>query len=213
MYPPTTVGIVYLAALILGLGTIAMQFVLSHVGDGGDAADGHDVDTGEAEAEHELEAGPEGHDHGAHTAHGSFLGSTAGLFLSMRFWTYALLAFGMVGAALHYLHLSGMPAALITSTLSGVLAGLAASALFRALKPGVSSATTSEETIGRMARVTVPLRKGGLGKVRVEIKGKRVDLLATTDADEVPPGSEVVVVEFRGDHAHVEPIAAKSDED
>jgi len=197
------VGIVYLAALILGLGTIALQFILAHAGDADVQAD-HDVDVGDhdldGDAHHE---GPDGApDHGA----------VLGLFLSMRFWTYALLAFGMVGAASHFLHLAGPTSVLVTSLAMGAGAGIAASMLFRALKPGVSSATTSAETVGRMARVTVPLRKGGLGKVRVEVKGKRVDLLATTDADEdIAAGAEVVVVEFRGEQAHVEPIGTRQD--
>lgn len=186
-----------------------MQFVLAHVG-GGEAHAEHELDGGD----HEIEAG-ESHaetDHAGEASHGAptFLGAAAGLFLSMRFWTYALLAFGMVGSALHYLRLSGATAAAATASICGVVAGLAASALFRALKPGVSSATTSEDAVGRLARVTVPIRKGGLGKVRVELKGTRVDLLATTDADEVGTGSDVVVVEFRGEHAHVEPIAPKN---
>ncbi len=205
MYPLDPVGIVYLAALVLGLGTIAMQFVLAHVGGELGAHVEHDV---------ELGGGHAGASHGeAGQAHDqpSLLGSTVGLFLSMRFWTYALLAFGMVGTALHYLDLADKSAALITAILTGVAAGLAASALFRALRPGVSSAATSDDAVGRMARVTVPLHKGGVGKVRVEIKGKRVDLLATTDADHVPSGSEVVVVEFRGEEAHVEPLAPKTD--
>ncbi len=203
MYPWFPVGIVYLAALILGLGTIALQFILAHAGDA-DVHTDHDIDVGDHDVDGDV------HHEGPGGAPGD--GAFVGLFLSMRFWTYALLAFGMVGAAAHFLHLAGATAVFVTALTMGVAAGLAASMLFRVLKPGVSSATTSAETVGRMARVTVPLRKGGLGKVRVEIKGKRVDLLATTDADDdIAAGTEVVVVEFRGEQAHVEPIGTRQD--
>lgn len=203
MYPWFPVGIVYLAALILGLGTIVLQFVLAHAGDA-DVHTDHDIDVGGHDVDGDV------HHEGPDEAPGD--GAFVGLFLSMRFWTYAFLAFGMVGTAAHYLHLAGPTAVLVTALAMGAAAGVTASLLFRALKPGVSSATTSAETVGRMARVTVPLRKGGLGKVRVEIKGKRVDLLATTDADDdIAAGTEVVVVEFRGEQAHVEPIGTRRD--
>jgi membrane protein implicated in regulation of membrane protease activity len=196
------VGIIYLAALVLGLGTLTLQFVLSHAG-GADAeadadADGVD-DLSDGDADHALEAGSHGD-----VAHSAL--STVGVFFSMRFWTFALMAFGMVGSLLHYLDLSGFGLSLALSITSGLVSGLSAALIFRALKGSVSSAMGQDDTIGKMAKVTVPLRKGSLGKVRVVVKGKQVDMLATTDAEAIQTGDEVVVVEFRGEHAFVEPI-------
>ncbi len=196
-------GIIYLAALVLGLGTLTLQFVLSHAGGGdadGDAdTDGVDDLAADGDADHALEAGShDGVGHGAIDA--------VGVFLSMRFWTFALMAFGMVGSLLHYLDLSGAGLSLALSVASGLVSGLAAALVFRALKGSVSSATSQDDTVGKMAKVTVPLRKGSLGKVRVVVKGKQVDMLATTDAETIQTGDEVVVVEFRGEHALVEPI-------
>jgi membrane protein implicated in regulation of membrane protease activity len=202
------VGIIYLAALVLGLGTLTLQFVLAHAGgaDGDADADGVDDLSTDGDAEHALEAGS----HGG-LAHGAM--DTVGVFLSMRFWTFALMAFGMVGSLLHYLDLSGFGLSLALSIASGLVSGLTAALIFRALKGSISSAMGQDDTVGKMAKVTVPLRKGSLGKVRVVVKGKQVDMLATTDAESIQTGDEVVVVEFRGEHAFVEPIEKSGSSD
>ena len=216
-------GIIYLAALVLGLGTLTLQFVLSHVG-GGDADGDGDVDdlhldagADELDFDGDVDHAIEVADHGelAHDGAeaGTSVGDAVGVFLSMRFWTFAFMAFGMVGSLLHYLNLAGFGVGLALSIVSGLASGLAAALTFRALKGSVSSSTGEDETVGKMAKVTVPLHKGSLGKVRVQIKGKRVDLLAVTDAENVAEGDEVVVVEFRGDHAYVEPIGKTESSD
>lgn len=207
-------GIIYLAALVLGMGTLSLQFVLSHVGgaDGdGDVDDLQlDGDAGELAADGDVDHALEVAEHGelAHADAGSasIVGDAVGVFLSMRFWTFALMAFGLVGSLLHYLDLASFGIGLALSVVAGLVSGFTAGFTFRMLKGGVSSSTGHDETIGKMARVTVGLRKGGIGKIRVEVRGNTVDMLAVTDSDEVAPGQEVVVVEHRGEHVYVEPI-------
>jgi membrane protein implicated in regulation of membrane protease activity len=41
------------------------------------------------------------------------------------------------------------------------------------------------------------------------MKGQTMDLLATTESDCIAPGDEVMVVEFRGEQALVEPLAGR----
>lgn len=192
------VGTLYLAALIVGLGTIGLQFVLSHiggdVGHGMDGMGGHDFG-------HDLGHGGLGHD-----GDGPNVLAGAAVFLSFRFWTFALMAFGMVGAALHYLALAGFSTTLVLSIVVGVISGLAASLTFRALSRGVTSSETTQDAVGKVGRVLVPAHKGQTGKVRIEIKGKTLDVLATSDA-EVVEGDHVLVVEMRGTSAHVEPVS------
>ncbi|HQB46460.1 MAG TPA: NfeD family protein, partial [Polyangiaceae bacterium] len=125
--------------------------------------------------------------------------------------TFALMAFGMVGSLLHYFDMAGFGLSLGLSVASGVLSGLAASLVFRALRGSVSSTMGEQDTIGKMAKVTIPVKKGSLGKVRVMVKGKQVDMLAITDADSIETGDEVVVVEYRGEYACVEPIGKPSE--
>ena len=216
---------VYLFALVVGLGVQSLQFILpggsdgaanadtdvvgdvvSDVGSdiggdvGGDvhaAVDGLDAPGGGAES---------GVSHGADGA-GSHHGfSAGGILLSMRFWTFALMAFGMVGTPLHLLGRTSFVVTLAMAIGIGVASGLAAVSVFRALKKTVSSAAGVQDMVGKIAKVTLSVNKGSLGKVRLEVKGKQVDILAVTDIESIREGSDVVVVEFRDGHAYVEPI-------
>lgn len=192
------VGLIYLAALIIGLGTQVLQFVMAHAG-GGDA--GHEIEVHDG-AEHDI----------SHAETESGVGGAAALFLSMRFWTFGLMAFGMVGAAIHYLNLAGVLVSATVSGVFGIACGLLAAAVFRNLTRGVSSSETSADAVGQVGRVLVPAEKGHAGKVRIQLKGKVVDLLATSESD-LSEGDEVLVVEMRGTDAHVEPAPLKAKED
>jgi membrane protein implicated in regulation of membrane protease activity len=192
------VGIFYLAALIIGLGTIALQFILSHSGT--DMSHDMDMGSGGADGGHDL----------SHDMQGPLMGAAA-LFLSMRFWTFALMAFGIVGTALHYLDLCGAAGTLVLAAGSGFGSGLLAAWVFRNLTRGVSSSETSADAVGHVARVLVPMKKGQSGKVRVQIKGKVIDMVATTDSESIE-GDEVLVVEMRDTSAHVEPVVTRRDD-
>lgn len=189
-------GIVYLAALIIGFGTIALQLFMSGDGDGDADADAHvDVD-GDAGGDADADG-----DHG-HAGHGD--GGFLPIFLSLRFWTFTFLAFGLSGSLLHYLDLtSGMIVPFVAIGL-GIGAGLLASLTFRALaKTEATSSGSASEAVGQLAKVLVPPAKGGRGKVRVEIKGQMVDLLATTDEEKLESGQLVLVEDMREHTAHV----------
>jgi membrane protein implicated in regulation of membrane protease activity len=69
--------------------------------------------------------------------------------------------------------------------------------------PGASGEAALLEARGRSGRVLVPLSRDQRGKVRVQIKGQTVDLLATTSGGELKAGAEVVVLDVRGDVAEV----------
>src|SRR5215213_4528186 len=90
-------GVLYIAALIIGLGVLSLSFFLGgHDGDGSVDGDG-DAAAGDADAHAE-------HDHG--DSHGHAGAGAIAIFLSLRFWTFGLLAFGLVGSILHFLHLT-----------------------------------------------------------------------------------------------------------
>jgi membrane protein implicated in regulation of membrane protease activity len=187
-------GILYLAALVIGGGTLALQLLLGGHGDadadggGGGHGDVHD-------------AGADGHDEHGH-GHGD--AGFLPIFLSLRFWIYGLLGFGMVGAALHYLALAGSLATPLIAAAVGILSGLIASWTFHALaRSDTSSGLQSGDAVGQVARVLVPCKKGGKGKIRIEIRGQSMDLLATTDDEELGSGSTVLIEEMRGNTAHV----------
>jgi membrane protein implicated in regulation of membrane protease activity len=186
------VGILYLAALVIGGGTLALQLLLG----------GHDADAG---GDHGVDHGG-GHDASAdgHDAHGHGDTGFLPIVLSLRFWTYGLLGFGMVGAALHYLQLASSFATPLIAVAVGLLAGVVASWTFRALsRSDTSSGLEAGDAVGQVGRVLVPCARGGKGKIRVELRGQSVDLLATTDDEALASGSEVLIEEMRGMTAHV----------
>jgi membrane protein implicated in regulation of membrane protease activity len=127
------------------------------------------------------------------------------LFLSVRFWVFASLGFGLSGTIMHYLFSSATLTALLTALGMGLFSGLAAALTFRALKTTSSehAVDTSKEAERKLARVIVPLHRGEPGKIRIDIRGQAVDLLAYTDDDEIARGEMVVITEMEGETAQV----------
>jgi membrane protein implicated in regulation of membrane protease activity len=173
--------LLYALALILGGGLLVVQLLGGGHHDGGDHFAGSD-----------HLGGP---DH--HPAQGPGL-------LSTRSLTYGLFAFGFVGASLHALRLVAPWAALPIAAAAGVAVTLAVGTTLRAVgDPAASGEAALDEARGHAGRVLVPLSRDRQGKVRVQIKGQTVDLLATTTGGDLPAGTEVVVVNVRGDVAEV----------
>jgi len=162
----------YVAALVLALGAFAIQLLGGHHDVGG-----HDASHG-GDGDHEHEA------------------SAWSLVASVRFWSFALLAFGIVGTALTTLDLAGDLTAALLASGSGLGSGFFAAGVIRRLssKPATSHAG-SADVIGKIGRVIVPLVPGGLGKIRVELKGAAVDYAARAK-ETVAAGESVVVEEW-----------------
>src|SRR6185503_20253790 len=118
--------------------------------------------------------------------------------------TDALFAFGFVGTSLHALRLLGEPAAVAIAAGAGAAVTLGVGTLLRTLgDPAASGEAALLESRGRAGRVLVPVSRDQRGKVRVQIKGQTVDLLATTTGASLPAGVEVVVLAVKGDVAEV----------
>ncbi|HMJ11394.1 MAG TPA: NfeD family protein [Polyangiaceae bacterium] len=178
-------GIVFLAALILGAGTLAFQLLSTGDTDGNGHGDGHAHDDPAQDASH----GSDG-----------FLP----LVLALRFWSFGLLAFGLSGSLLHYLGLLGPGPASLVALVTGIASGLLASWSVRRLQLAqTSSGAETSDLVGQLGRVLVPLSKGSRGKVRVELKGQTLDFIASTDDDLLEAGSSVLVEELRGSALHV----------
>lgn len=185
-------GIIYIAALIIGGGVLAVQLLMGHEAD----ADAH-VDAGHLGAGH-LGAG---HVSGGHVsdvhdaAHDA--GGFAAIVLSLRFWTFGLLAFGLSGALLEYVVRAG---ALLTPLLAagmGLASGYFAAWLISVLiRTGSSSGAGDTDAVGQVGKVLVSLSKEQPGKVRVELKGQSIDYLAITDEEAaLEAGADVLVEE------------------
>lgn len=158
--------LVYVACLVVGLGVLFVQLFFGH--DTG----GHDVHHGDGG--HEI--------------------TPWSVLASVRFWSFALLAFGLVGSLLTFFAMAGAAAALVIALLSGLAAGLfAVTVITRLLHRSPQSLASYSDVRGRVGRVVVPIAEGGRGKVRVEMKGTAIDVVAR--AKESLETGEAVIVE------------------
>jgi membrane protein implicated in regulation of membrane protease activity len=144
-------------------------------------------------------------DHGGHGGHGDHGGVAAiAVFLSLRFWTFGLMAFGFVGTLLHFLGLAAPLVALGTAVAVGLASGFFASLTMRAIaRSQTSSGGEADDAVGQIGRVLLAIDRGKRGKIRVEVRGRLLDIIATTDDDRLEDGESVLVEEMRGATAHV----------
>ncbi|MBI4950410.1 MAG: hypothetical protein HY908_00105 [Myxococcales bacterium] len=203
----------YVFALIVGLGVLLIQAAFGGKDvEGGAEADADTDADADADAEGEADAG---HDLGHGVGHGGAphggdhevaldAGGLVALFVSTRFWIFTLLGFGLSGTILT---LFGTLATLLVLPIAagaGLASGLGAAYAFRALRR--SSGRTTEDVasaVGRVARVVVPAAPGRLGRVRIEIGGQTVDLVARAEGEALERGEEVVIEEVEGETAQV----------
>lgn len=164
---------VYIGALVVAVGVLGLQLVLGHHG-----ADGHD--TG---GDHDV-------DHDA-----TFLT----FFGSVRFWTFTLLAFGLVGSLLSWFGFAGAALTAVLATVFGIGSGVLAVTVIRRLtNRGASSHATNADVLGHIGRVIVPPNERGACKIRVEVKGSTVDYVARA-TEPIGEGDTVLVDEIEGD--------------
>lgn len=173
----------YVLALVFAGGVLALQLVFGH-DSSADAEVGLDA-PGAPDAVH-------GHDV-----------ADAGLWpmvTSVRFWTFALLAFGVFGTLATLLGGSS-PLVAVIAALSGIASGFLASWVVRRLSASSGSHVVSE-AVGKLGRVLVALDAARAGKVRVELRGEMHDLLARAD-EPITVGESVVVLAIEGGVATV----------
>jgi membrane protein implicated in regulation of membrane protease activity len=205
------VGALYLGSLIIGLGILLMQVAMStgkDVGAGGKSVDfAADADV---DADHGADAD---HDHAHHGGDDvQPVGGPAGivgLFLSFRFWTFALAGFGLVGSVLHFPDLASPTLVLMSAIAVALVSGLGASSIFRALQSSsTNSGAEARELVGQVGRVLIPPNSQGHAKVRLMVKGQMIDYVATSDEASLELGASVLVEELRGNQVHVSPAPA-----
>jgi membrane protein implicated in regulation of membrane protease activity len=174
---------IYLGALLFGGLLIASS---AFGGDHGEAHGG-DVHTGG--------------DHG--DAHETQASAWLSLF-GLRFWSFGTAFFGLTGLVLRALGWSAI--APFVATGLGVAAGLGASATFRAIgRDTVGEVKGASALLGREGKLLLPVEPGQRGKVRLGLPGGgHLDLVAESeDPGAIPAGSDVLVIEIRGNVAVV----------
>ena len=161
----------YVACLVVGLGVLFVQLFADH------DAGGHDVHHGDG-----------GHEITPWT-----------VLASVRFWSFALLAFGLVGTLLTFFSMAGGAVALAIAAFSGICSGVfAVTVITRLLHRSPQSLASTSDVRGRVGRVVVPISPEGRGKVRVDLKGTAVDLVARA-SEPLDTGDAVVVEEVSAD--------------
>ena len=162
----------YVASLLVGLGVLAVQLAVGH-----DSGGGHDVHHGDGG--HEL--------------------TPFTVLASVRFWAFALLAFGLVGTLLTWLGFAtGVVAFLVAAVAGGASGVFAVTVVSRLLNRSPQSMSSSGDVLGQVGRVIVPITAEAPGKVRVEVKGNAVDLIARA-REALEAGAPVVVEEVTSD--------------
>lgn len=173
-------GLAYLFALVVALGILILQILMGgrHAQADGDAHD--DV-----------------HDAGGEPASWTLL-------LSLRFWIFAALGFGVSGSLIDLFALASPVVTFLIAALAALASGLFAVVAFRLLRrSSTGTDVRASQAVGRLGRVVVPCGPGLTGQVRVELAGASVDLLATTDGEALAKGEEVLVEDFQEGVARV----------
>lgn len=115
---------------------------------------------------------------------------------SMRFWVFLLAFGGGAGYALTRLGSGAVVSAIGAAVIGWAAGSIAVVVVRKVTKTSVSTGVEAVELIGSTGTLLLPVGKDRPGKVRVELKGKAEDFVATIvdDGVELPTGASVLVV-------------------
>ncbi len=196
----------YLGSLALGGVLIAASVIF------GDADTDSDIDfDADLDADADLDVGLDA-DHAdleilSDPADAVAGGGTWLPFLSLRFWTFALAAFGASGALLHVMGVSGLLGVAVSVLLGGGI-GTGASWTFRQLQlTQVSGNVGMRDVRGTEATVLLSVGPNKMGKVRILVDGQHVDLPARTQCEDTMERDEkALIVTVDDGVAYVTPV-------
>lgn len=187
----------YIGALLFGGVLLALSLLAGH--DDGDA-DGHAGADGHGDADGHADSHGHGDSHASPAAghHGEgALGGFLSTFASLRFWTFFFAFAGATGLALTLLGLPTGVTAAAAGVMGGVCGGFAAWAFRYLGRNQLSSSLSSEDWIGRSAKVTVPLSPDRPGKILLSFDNEVKEILALSAGASdgaIGVGEEVLVV-------------------
>ena len=115
-------------------------------------------------------------------------------FFSLRFWTFALAAFGAAGSLLHVMGVTGLLGAAVSVVL-GTGIGTGAAWTFRQLQlTQVSGNVGMRDVRGSEATVLLAVGPNKMGKVRIMMDGQHVDLPAQTGCEDTMNRDEKALI-------------------
>jgi uncharacterized membrane protein len=143
-----------------------------------------------------LVLGSKDTDHGhAGNDHGGDFGSWAPV-TNLRFWVFLLAFGGGAGLALEQLGSSALVSALGALGMGWLAGAIAVKVVSTIKKNSVSSMVSGRELVGSTGRLLLPAGPSRIGKVRLVVKGRQEDFVATVveDGGELATGTAVMVV-------------------
>jgi membrane protein implicated in regulation of membrane protease activity len=171
----------YVFALVLGSILLGASFLL-----GGDA----DVDA-DADFDMDADVDADGDSHGD-------LGGFFGVLGSMRFWTFFAAFFGLTGIILDGLALAAPVVAFGLAIGVGAVTGWTAVKLLNHLSANDTGVAAGvDDYVGKTGEMLLAAGPNRLGKIRIELKGTTVDVLAESDEALVERGEQALIVEMR----------------
>lgn len=126
---------------------------------------------------------------------GSFAGSLDGWLplRSVRFWTNFLAFGGATGLSLTLLGNGVIPVAVVAAII-GYSSGLIASRLIRKLrKDRIGTSVDAPELVGKSGSVLLPLGADRRGKIRIEVGGRTLDLIAQSGGESLQEGQPILI--------------------
>ena len=170
---------IYLAAVAFGVTLLLASLLLGGKDTDGGAGDGHGDTDGDGDADGHVE-----------------LPLAWAPVTSLRFWVFLLAFGGGAGLALEALGSSPLVAAVGAAGVGWVAGALAIAVMAHLRKHSVSSEVGGDELVGVTGTLLLPASPDRPGKVRVEIKGRAEDFIASVTAGgaELPAGTPVLVI-------------------
>ncbi|NVB43176.1 hypothetical protein G6O69_35460 [Pseudenhygromyxa sp. WMMC2535] len=195
----------YVFALVLGAVLLGASIFLG--GDDADADADADMDMDmDADADVDGDLDLDGHSGHGHDTHGD-IGGFFGVLGSMRFWTFFAAFFGLTGLVLDGFDLAEPFVALPLAIVVGYLCGWMAVTLLRQLSANDTGVAAGiDDYVGKSGEMLLSAGPGRLGKIRIELKGTTVDVLANCEDGQLTRGQHALIVEMRGHSALVVPM-------
>jgi hypothetical protein len=122
----------------------------------------------------------------------------------MRFWTFFAAFFGLTGIVLDGLDLAVPGVALGIAIGVGFLTGWTAVTLIKRLSANDTGVAAGvDDYVGKSGELLIAAGPTQLGKIRIELKGTTVDVLANCEEQTLARGEQALIVEMRGSKAVV----------
>lgn len=127
--------------------------------------------------------------------------------LSFRFWTFGSAFFGLTGALLTSFTSVGALMVAAMSGATGVSVGTVSAWMVRWLRRPIGESVRLAEYTGSSGELEVPLRQGGVTRIRLQVQGRERTMLAVApEPRALPSGTRVLVLGIDEDgRALIEP--------